>query len=110
MPAAKAPYKFQDPSIVQLSDEERISGHITEENLAIAITALHRDGLVVLENAVDVEHVDQLNNLLSTEAEEMAKLPTTHFNDVSCYNSPTSKASLWPCWALVRSLPCRNGS
>ena len=68
---------------MRLTDQERTSGVITEENIGTAMSALHRDGLVVLENAVDVEHIDNLNKILSDEAEAMAKLPTTHFNDVS---------------------------
>jgi len=83
MPAARAALQFQEPHVVRLSDKERTSGIITEEHIAEAISALHRDGLVVLENAVDVEHCDKLNEILSSEAEAMAKLPTTHFNDVS---------------------------
>lgn len=82
MPSAPAPLKFQVPVTVCLSDEERVSGVPKEENVATAIAAMHRDGLVVLENAVDVEHVDDLNTILSRDAEAMAKLPTTHFNDV----------------------------
>lgn len=84
MPAATLPqeYKFQEPFVVKLSDDERISGLLSEENVATAVAAMHQHGLVVLENAVDVEHANTLNQILSTEAHEMAKLPTTHFNDV----------------------------
>lgn len=84
MPAAKllSKYEFQEPIVVKLSDEERISGKIVEENVAIAVAAMHSHGLVVLENAVDVAHADALNEILTSEAQEMAKLPTTHFNDV----------------------------
>ena len=56
---------------------------MTTDNVGKAVAALHRDGLVVLENAVDTNHMDELNGLLCSEAEEMAKLPTTHFNNVS---------------------------
>jgi hypothetical protein len=83
MPAATLPLDFQSIVIVKLSDDERISEQLTLENMGIAISAFHRDGVVVLENAVDLEHVDKLNAILSVDALEMAKLPTTHFNDVS---------------------------
>jgi hypothetical protein len=83
MPSQKMEYQFQTPSVVVLSDEERRSGHMTMEHVGHAVAALHRDGLVVLENAVDPAHMDNLNNILCPEAEEMAKLPTTHFNNVS---------------------------
>lgn len=83
MPSAKISFQHQDVVIVQLSDEERTSGVLEAPNLGKAIAAMHRDGIVALENAVDVEHVDTLNKMLSEEALIMAKLPTTHFNDVS---------------------------
>ena len=75
--------QLQEPVIVKIGDEECKSGKITEEHIGLAVSAMHRDGLVVLENAVDVEHIDRLNSMLSSEAQVMAKLPTTHFNNVS---------------------------
>lgn len=83
MPSQKMQYQYQAPSVVVLSDEERLSGHMTAENVGQAVAAFHRDGLVVLENAVDTTHMDILNEILCSEAKEMATLPTTHFNDVS---------------------------
>lgn len=86
MPAAtllqESKFQFQEPFVVKLSDEERDSGIISEENVGTAVSAMHQQGLVVLENAVDTSHADTLNSILSSEAEHMAKLPTTHFNDV----------------------------
>ena len=35
-----------------------------------------------LGNAVNVEHVDNLDRTLIVEAETLASLPTTHFNNV----------------------------
>jgi hypothetical protein len=87
MPSAKMPLQFQSATTVPLSDQERISQTITPENVGIALSAFHRDGIVVLSNAVDIEHVDRLNSILSSEAEIMAKLPTTHFNDVCLFFS-----------------------
>jgi hypothetical protein len=82
------PLHFQTLTTVPLSDKERISQTITPENIAVALTALHRDGIVCLSNAVDVSHIETLNTILSNEAEIMAKLPTTHFNDVRYSSSP----------------------
>jgi hypothetical protein len=84
MPAAKNVLSYQDIAIVPLSDEERETGHLKVETMGIAVSAMHRDGIVVLENAVDIAHADDLNRILAAEAEEMAKLPTTHFNEVRC--------------------------
>lgn len=74
---------------MRLSDEERTTGVLSEEHVGEAVSAVHRDGLVVLENAVDTAHCDELNGILVGEAEAMAKLPTTHFNDV-CFPIPRS--------------------
>ena len=82
MPAAKLPKEFQSVVKVLLSDGERKNGTVSEENMGRAVSAMHRDGICVLENAVDLEHVDKLNRILMAEADEMANLPTTHFNDV----------------------------
>lgn len=77
------PLYHQEVVKVPLTENERDSQTISDEHLGAAISALHRDGIVVLENAVDLDHVDKLNTILSDEADIMAKLPTTHFNDVS---------------------------
>ncbi|OCL04122.1 phytanoyl-CoA dioxygenase family protein [Glonium stellatum] len=82
MPAAKMPLSFQELVIVPLSDQERDSQTISPENVGKAVSAMHRDGIVVLENAVNPDHIDKLNSVLSPEAEVMAKLPTTHFNSI----------------------------
>lgn len=83
MPAPKPGLHFQEPHVVRLSDEERATGLITDEHVGEAVSAVHRDGLVVIENAVDPAHCDELNTILCADADAMAKLPTTHFNDVS---------------------------
>lgn len=76
---------FQDLVIIQLSDQERDSQTITLENVGKAISAMHRDGIVVLENAVNPDHIDKLNSVLSADTEILAKLPTTHFNNTEDY-------------------------
>ncbi|RMY72422.1 hypothetical protein D0863_04531 [Hortaea werneckii] len=48
--------------------------------MAEALTYLHRDGVLVLENAIEAEHLDRLRELLQPEAEEIAQDPTHHFN------------------------------
>lgn len=48
--------------------------------LAEAVTYLHRDGIIVLENAIDTSHLDDLDALLGPEAEEIAREPNHHFN------------------------------
>ncbi|KAK3671235.1 hypothetical protein LTR78_008870 [Recurvomyces mirabilis] len=73
--------QFQDPVVVKLSDEERKSGRMNEENVAAAVIAFHRDGFVLLENVVDPAHCDTLDAEMCLEAERMAKDPKTIWND-----------------------------
>jgi len=65
---------------VPLSDHDRASGIASPEVIAEAVTFLHRDGIVVLDNAIETSHLDALNDLLGPEAEEIAKDPDHHFN------------------------------
>lgn len=73
---------FQDPTVVKISDDERLSGRMTEENVAIAVIAFHRDGFVVLENIVNHSHCEKLNEFMVKEADEMMNDPKTAWNDV----------------------------
>lgn len=70
----------QEVHTVKIPDEIRQSGIPTAELLAEAITYLHQDGIIVLENAIDTAHLDALEELLGPEAEEVAKDPDHHFN------------------------------
>ncbi|KAL3448405.1 hypothetical protein BJX65DRAFT_307265 [Aspergillus insuetus] len=81
MESAKPKFQFQEPVVVRLSDHEQITGEMTLENLATAIMAFHRDGLVVIENCVNTEHCDTLNEIMSAEVDALIKNPKTHFND-----------------------------
>lgn len=63
-----------------LTDIERESGNISNGALAEAVTFLHRDGILILENAIDPEHLDKLQMILGPEAEEIAGDPDHHFN------------------------------
>jgi hypothetical protein len=66
--------------IVVIPEDVRKSGKPTNEMIAEGVAFLHRDGIVVLENAVDNAHLDTLDALLSKEALEIAEDPTHHFN------------------------------
>ncbi|KAH7243759.1 hypothetical protein MRS44_017117 [Fusarium solani] len=96
MPSVTAPSSRQSVVAIPLSDEERKSQTITNDHLAKAVSAMHRDGICVLENAVNIGHTGILNNILCAEAEEMAELPTTHFNDNSEDGNPTGNMSQGP--------------
>lgn len=75
-------YQFQSIVSLPLSNDERDKQTLSAENVGAAVAALHRDGIVVLENAANIDHIDTLNQRLTEEADILAALPTTHFNDV----------------------------
>lgn len=70
----------QEVHTVKLSDSVRNSGVASSELIAEALTYLHRDGIIVLANAIDPSHIDALEALLGPEAEEIARDPDHHFN------------------------------
>lgn len=75
--------QFQDPVTVRVSHKERVSGRMTEEHIAAAVIAFHRDGFVVLENVVDPEHCAVLDKEMCKTADRMKTDPKTIWNDVS---------------------------
>jgi hypothetical protein len=44
-----------------------------------AITAIAEDGLVILENAVELAHVDALNEQMVKDTMDLVNRATTHF-------------------------------
>ena len=70
----------QEIHTVVIPEDVRRSGKATSELIAEAVAFLHKDGIVILENAIDTAHIDILNNMLSKEALEIAADPDHHFN------------------------------
>lgn len=67
---------FQPDDVVhiELSDEERDTGHITPRHLYDAVDAFNNDGVVVLDNAVPVEVVDKFNERMTEETNALLEL------------------------------------
>lgn len=63
-----------------LSPEELHTKKLGSHNLQAAVEALHQDGLVVLKNAVDVDHLDKLEARMVPEARDLYPRPSTHRN------------------------------
>lgn len=57
---------------VQASLAERQDGRLTERNLEIAVRHVLRDGLVVVENAIEHDHLDRLNKKMVEDAYYLA--------------------------------------
>lgn len=69
-----------DVKLIELTPEEIRTRKIGSHNLQAAVEALHQDGLVVLKNAVNVDHLDKLNARMVPEAEDLYSRPSTHRN------------------------------
>lgn len=90
------------PKVITLSDEERDYGNLTPLHLFEAIDAFFVDGLVVLENAIDVQYIDALNQRMLRDTEELKRNPDKiHWNqgrgkgNVS-QNPPFEKEHMYP--------------
>jgi hypothetical protein len=73
------PEKLYDQEIhtVSMPESTRLSGVATPELIAEATAFLHKDGIIILDNAIDKAHIDTLNNKLSAEALEIAEIQIT---------------------------------
>jgi hypothetical protein len=65
---------------ISIPDTGRDSGKVSSELMAEALTFLHRDGIIILANAIDTNHLDALQAILGPEAEQVAQDPDHHFN------------------------------
>ncbi|KAK8859807.1 phytanoyl-CoA dioxygenase family protein [Apiospora arundinis] len=65
---------------IELTPDELTSRKVGSHHLQAAVEALHKDGMVVLSNAVDPAHLDKLNERMVPEAKELYSRATTHRN------------------------------
>jgi hypothetical protein len=56
------------PIAVKVSPQEVASNSLTLQNLELATRAIHRDGLVVLEDVIDHTKLDRLNKKMADDA------------------------------------------
>ncbi|KAK3075016.1 hypothetical protein LTR53_002051 [Teratosphaeriaceae sp. CCFEE 6253] len=70
----------QEVHTINISTACRDTGTVTNETIAEAIAYLHRDGILILENAIDPSHLDDLEAMLGPEAQLIAEDPDHHFN------------------------------
>lgn len=70
---AMAVSKQDGPQVISLTNEERDSGVMGDKKLYDAIEAFFTDGLVVIENAIDVEIIDKLNTRMLQDTEKLLK-------------------------------------
>lgn len=70
----------QEIHTIRIPEDVRKTGIPTLELIAEGASFLHKDGIIVVDNAIDVSHIDTLNAKLSPEALEIANDPDHHFN------------------------------
>ena len=62
------------------SDQERKNGAYSLETVGKILSALHQDGLVVLKDIIDVDHIDAINEAMCSEVDGILADPTKYFN------------------------------
>jgi hypothetical protein len=94
--------KPDGPVVIHLSDVERDTGVLTPLHMFEEIDAFFVDGVVVLENAIEVKYVDALNERMLPDTEELRRNPDKiHWNqgkskgNVS-QNPPFEKEFMYP--------------
>jgi hypothetical protein len=65
---------------IQLSNEERVSQRLTDENLAKAVAAIDADGFVVIEDVVDLSHIEIVKERVLADVELLQNRPNAPFN------------------------------
>lgn len=61
------------PSIVSIrpSEDEKASGILTQRHVQKGLEALHRDGIVMLENVVPEDAIDELDAVMQADAKTL---------------------------------------
>ena len=80
------------PKTIVLTDEERDSGVMSDTKLYDAIEAFFTDGLVVVENAIDVAIIDKLNTRMLQDTQKLlAGQGHVHFKYVAFFEQGIQK-------------------
>ncbi|KAH8169821.1 phytanoyl-CoA dioxygenase (PhyH) domain-containing protein [Sarocladium implicatum] len=88
-------YENDAPVSIKLTDEERDSGVMSDKKLYDAIEAFFTDGLVVVENAIDVAIIDKLNERMLKDTEKLLSgQGEVHFNHLN--ENAATKEWLFP--------------
>ncbi|KAG0650434.1 Kanamycin B dioxygenase [Hyphodiscus hymeniophilus] len=69
-----------NPVVIRLTDEERLSGKTKPETIQEILKYYHRDGFVVLENAIDEHLVDRLYNRMVQDNAVYIQKPQMRYN------------------------------
>lgn len=78
--SAATPPPSSSVTSITLSPAELSSKRLTSHHLQASLEALHRDGILILNNAVSTDHIDKLNQRMVPEALALHARSTTHHN------------------------------
>ena len=68
-------------TVIDLSDQERDDGVLSPAHMFDAVTAFHRDGVVILANAIETKYIDSLNDRMTRDTEILLQNPEKiHWN------------------------------
>lgn len=68
------------PHAIVHDKNERSRGLYSPETLGKVLGALHQDGLVLLKNVIDIDHVDAINSSMCAEVDRITADPTQGYN------------------------------
>ncbi len=68
-----------NPIAIRITPKEKESGHLTLQHLQTAVIAIHEDGMIVFEDAIDSEHLDTLNDRMVKDVDDLVSRAGTHF-------------------------------
>ncbi|KAL6245287.1 hypothetical protein RBB50_008062 [Rhinocladiella similis] len=87
-----------NPVIIRLSDEEFHSGETKSDTIQECLRYFHRDGFVVMENAIDEKLVDRLYQRMVRDNEEFLKRKHMHWNQGASTGNVSQIPPLTPEW------------
>ena len=71
---------FDGPQAISVNDSERRRGIYSPETLCKVLAALHQDGLVLLKDVIDRNHISAINEAMCAEVESILSDPTQGYN------------------------------
>jgi hypothetical protein len=73
------------PQAILTTQEEKSAGAYSPLTLQRVLSALHRDGLVVLKEVIDTQHIDAMNQVMCQQADQSLANPNKTYNhNVRC--------------------------
>lgn len=87
-----------NPVVIRLTDEELHSGRTRSDTIQECLKYFHKDGLVVLENAIDEGLVDRLYDRIVQDNKEYLQKKHLHWNQGASTGNVSQMPPLTPEW------------